>query len=145
MLWFLLLCAQGTRQVRIMKKLLVIIALTTTLAFPALPAETSTIIVYRPWTSLGMLGSISFNVDHGPPIKIGNGTYVRLPVEPGEHQLSRNGLLGKDTIVLRTEPGQTVYVDAHYGLWVAVTFEVADDQTEAARDCAELKAYNPEF
>jgi hypothetical protein len=47
--------------------------------------------------------------------------------------------------VLRTEPGQTVYVDAHYGLWVAVTFEVADDQTEAARDCAELKAYNPEF
>ncbi len=40
---------------------------------------------------------------------------------------------------------QTVYVDAHYGLWVAVTFEVADDQTEAARDCAELKAYNPEF
>src|SRR5260370_40226180 len=90
-----------------------------------------------------MLGSISFNVDHGPPIKISNGTYVRLPVEPGEHQLSRNGLLGKDTIVLRTEPGQTVYVDAHYGLWVAVTFEVADDQTEAARRCAERKAYNP--
>jgi hypothetical protein len=123
-----------------MKKLLVIIALTTTLVFPALAAETSTIIVYRPWTSLGMLGSISFSVDHGPPIKISNGTYVRLPVEPGEHQLSRNGLLGKDTIVVRTESGQTVYVDAHYGLWVAVTFEVADDQTEAARDCAELKA-----
>jgi len=138
MLWFLLLCAQGARQVRIMKKLLVIIALTTTLVFPALAAETSAIIVYRPWTSLGMLGSISFNVDHGPPIK-------SLPVEPGEHQLSRNGLVGKDTIVVRTESDQTVYVDAHYGLWVAVTFEVADDQTGAARDCAGLKAYNPEF
>ena len=130
---------------QIVKKLLVIIALTTTLVFPTLAAEPSTIIVYRPWTSLGMLGSITFNVDHGPPIKISNGTYVRLPVEPGEHQLSRNGLLGKDTIVVRTEPGQTVYVDAHYGLWVAVTFEVADNQAEAARDCAELKAYNPEF
>ena len=135
-----------------MKKLLVIIALTTTLVFPTLAAEPSTItaepstiIVYRPWTSLGMLGSITFNVDHGPPIKISNGTYVRLSVEPGEHQLSRNGLLGKDTIVVRTEPGRTVYVDAHYGLWVAVTFEVADNQAEAARDCAELKAYNPEF
>jgi len=30
----------------------------------------------------------------------------------GEQQLSRNGLLGKDAIVLRTEPGQTIYVDA---------------------------------
>src|SRR5260370_38645620 len=109
MLWLLLLCPQGTRQVRIMKKLLVIIALTTTLAFPALAAETSTIIAYRPWTNLGMLGSISFNVDPGPPIKISNGTYVRLPVEPGEHQLSRNGLLGKDAIVLRTEPSQPRY------------------------------------
>jgi hypothetical protein len=47
--------------------------------------------------------------------------------------------------VLRTEPGQTIYVDAHYGLWVTGTFEAADDQTEAARACAELKAYNPEF
>jgi hypothetical protein len=128
-----------------MKKLLVIITLTTTMVSATIGAETSTIIVYRPWTRLGMLGSITFNVDHGPPIKISNGTYIRLPVEPGEHQLLRNGLLGKDTIVLRTEPGQTVYVDAHYGLWVAVTFEVADDQAEAARDCAELKAYTPEF
>lgn len=128
-----------------MKKLLVIIALTTATVLPALATETSTVIVYRPWTSLGMLGSITFSVDHGPPIKISNGTYIRLPVQPGEHQLSRNGLLGKDTIVVRTEPGQTVYVDAHYGLWVAVTFEVADDQAEAAHDCAELKAYNPEF
>jgi hypothetical protein len=125
-----------------MKKLLVIIALTTTLVLPALAVETSTIIVYRPWTSLGMLGSIAFNVDHGPLIKISNGTYIRLP---GEHRLSRNGLLGKDTIVVRTEPGQTVYVDAHYGLWVAVTFEVADDQAEAAHDCAELKAHNPDL
>jgi hypothetical protein len=113
--------------------------------FPALAVETSTIIVYRPWTSLGMLVSIAFNVDHGLLIKISNGTYIRLPVEPGEHRLSRNGLLGKDTIVVRTEPGQTVYVDAHYGLWVAVTFEVADDQAEAARDCAELKAHNPDL
>jgi hypothetical protein len=132
-----------------MKKLLVIIALTTTLVLPALAVETSagtsTIIVYRPWTSLGMLGSIAFNVDHGPLIKISNGTYISLPVEPGEHRLSRNGLLGKDTIIVRTEPGQTVYVDAHYGLWVAVTFEVADDQAEAARDCAELKVHNPDF
>src|SRR5258708_26231891 len=123
MLWFLLLCPQGTRQVRIMKKLLVIIALTTTLAFPALAAETSTIIVYRPCTSLGMLGSISFNVHHGQPIKISNGTYVRLPVEPAEHQLSRNGLLGQDTIVVPLEPGQPVYVDAHSVLCVAVTVE----------------------
>jgi hypothetical protein len=29
--------------------------------------------------------------------------------------------------------------------WVAVTFEVADDQAEAARDCAELKAYDSEL
>jgi hypothetical protein len=128
-----------------MKKLLVILASTITLVFPALAVEPSTIIVYRPWTSLGILGSIAFNVDHGPPIKIRNGTYIRLSVEPGEHQLARNGLIGKDTIVVRTEPGQTVYVDAHYGLWVAVTFEVADDQAEAARDCAELKAYSQEF
>jgi len=53
MLWFLPFCAQGTRQVRIMKKLLVTIVLTTTLAFPGLAAGTSTIIVYRPWTQPG--------------------------------------------------------------------------------------------
>jgi hypothetical protein len=57
---------------------------------------------------------------------------------------SHDRLIGKDAIVLRTEPGQTIYVDAHYGLWVAVTLEVADDQAEAARDCAELKAYDSE-
>jgi hypothetical protein len=50
MLWFLPFCAQGARQVRIMKKLLGTIVLTTTMAFPGLAAETSTIIVYRPWT-----------------------------------------------------------------------------------------------
>jgi hypothetical protein len=106
MLWFLPFCAQGTRQVRIMKKLLVIIALTTTLVFPGLAAETRTIIVYRPWTSLGILGSTAFSVDHGPPIKISNGTYVRLPVEPGEHQLSRTAYSVKTPLCFELSPAK---------------------------------------
>jgi hypothetical protein len=53
MLWFLPFCAQGTRQVRLMKKLLVTIVLTTTLRSPGLAAETSSIIIYRRWTQPG--------------------------------------------------------------------------------------------
>jgi hypothetical protein len=88
------------------------------------------IVVFRQWRFAGSLRSISFRVDGGPPIKIGNGCYVPLAVAPGYHVIHVIEALRNDSVGIHVEPGEKVYVDAHFGYW-GFTFERAEDQAQA--------------
>jgi hypothetical protein len=102
-----------------------------------------TIIVYRPWSLIGStMTNWEFNLNHGPDLKVRNGTYYRLTVLPGESIISHDDmpLVEEDPQTVFVEPGQTVYFE--YTLIWGFIFEVADDQESAARTVSKLEPLN---
>jgi hypothetical protein len=102
-----------------------------------------TIVVYRPWSLIGSpMTNWEFNLNHGPDLKIRNGTYYRLAVLPGESIISHDNmpLIEEDPQTVQVDAGQTVYFE--YTLIWGFIFEVADDQESAARTVSTLAPLN---
>jgi hypothetical protein len=102
-----------------------------------------TIIVYRPWSLIGSpMTNWEFNLNHGPDLKVRNGTYYRLTVLPGESIISHDNvpMIEEDPQTVLVQPGQTVYFE--YTLIWGFIFEVADDQESAARTVSTLTPLN---
>jgi hypothetical protein len=92
---------------------------------------------------MGAAVGYPFNLDHGPTMKVKNGCYYRLDVSAGDHIISHDYLLiGKDPQPIHVEPGQTVYFLWTSHLFMGSIFEVAEDQSEAAQRCTQLRAQN---
>ena len=102
-----------------------------------------TIIVYLPWSLIGSpMTNWEFNLNHGPDLKVRNGTYYRLMVLPGESIISHDDmpLIEEDPQTVLVQPGQTVYFE--YTLIWGFIFEVADNQESAARTVSTLTPLN---
>jgi hypothetical protein len=102
-----------------------------------------TIIVYRPWSLIGIpMTNWEFNLNHGPDLKVRNGTYYRLTVLPGESIISHDNMptIEEDPQTVLVQSGQTVYFE--YTLIWGFIFEVADDQESAARTVSKLTPLN---
>ena len=101
-----------------------------------------TIIVYRQWSFSGAgRPSWKFNIDNGPVRIIGNGTYLRLDVAPGDHVVLDHKhmfLLGSDPQTVHVKAGETVYFQ--YVGAASLIFEVADDQAQAARTGRKMRS-----
>lgn len=102
-----------------------------------------TIIVYRPWSLIGSpMTNWEFNLNHGPNLKVRNGTYYRLTVLPGESIISHDDMpmIEEDPQTVLVQSGETVYFE--YTLIWGFIFEVADDQESAARTVSRLTPLN---
>lgn len=83
------------------------------------PAGKGQVVFFRPSRSKGML--ISYSVREGDKTlgKLGNGTYLVLPVEPGLHTYSIQSEL-KDALRLEVEVGETYYVQQSMDIGIAL-------------------------
>src|SRR6478672_12210583 len=103
-------------------------------------SDLGTIIVYRPWSLIW--SAMKFNLNHGPPLTVRNGTYYRLTVLPGDSTLSLDDppFIDDDEQTVHVEPGQTVYFQ--YMIAPNLIFEEADNQERAARTVSKLRFLN---
>ena len=122
--------------------LLAIASAGQTMAGPDAGAYLGTIIVYRPCTPFGYLfDNLEFNLNHGPELRVRNGTYYRLTVLPGDSIISHDDILiDNDPQTVHVEPGQTVYFQ--YTIVLSLIFEVASNQEKAARTVSKLQPMN---
>jgi hypothetical protein len=79
-------------------------------------------------------------VDGGPDLVVRNGTYLRVDVAPGDHVLDHKHefFFGSDPQTVRVKAGETVYFQ--YVGAMAIVFEVADDQAQAARTVSKMRS-----
>ena len=113
-----------------------------TMAGPEAGSNLGTIIVYRTWTPIGSrVENLIFNLNHGPDLRVRNGTYYRLTVLPGDSIISHDDILiDNDPQTVHVEPGQTVYFQ--YTIVLSLIFEVASNQEKAARTVSKLQPMN---
>ena len=112
-------------------------------AGPDAGSDRGTIIVYRPWSIIGVgLKDWEFNLNDGPDLMVRNGSYYRLSVPPGDSIISHEDIpfIADDPQTVHVEPGQTVYFE--YTVLLSLIFEVADNQERAARTVSKLEPLN---
>ncbi len=112
-------------------------------AGPDVGSDRGTIIVYRPWSIIGVgLKDWEFNLNDGPDLMVRNGSYYRLSVPPGDSVISHEDIpfIADDPQTVHVEPGQTVYFE--YTVLLSLIFEVADNQERAARTVSKLEPLN---
>jgi len=121
-----------------------------TLALTMHAGENGTIIVYRPFSLMGAAAGFPFTLDHGPVMKVRNGCYIRLSVNPGEHVVDHKAgifrigdlFVSGDPQRIKIAAGQTVYFLYTAHVFMGNVFEVAEDQAEAKLRVSQLKAQN---
>jgi hypothetical protein len=119
---------------------LTIVSAGQSMAGPEARTNLGTIIVYRPWSTIG--SAMEFNLNHGPDLMVRNGTYYRLTVLPGDSIISHDNVtfIDEDEQTVHVEPGQTVYFQ--YMTVLSLIFEEADNQEQAARTVSKLQPLN---
>jgi hypothetical protein len=89
------------------------------------------VIVYRRPGLAGGAASFTISIDQKQISKLGNGRYITIPINAGEHivEAKFNGLQigpSRQAIGVSVKPNETVYINVGVGMWTNNDLERVD-------------------